>query len=143
MRRPLGRVGDDDRAPVHIRLDLAPQGRVGPAAGDADAARLDPHPADDVEDLAHREGDALDDGADEVGAGVARGEADPSAAGLWVRVWAAFAGEVGEEDEAAGAGRGFGGVGHELVVTDAGKEGIAAPFEGTAGAEHAAGDAPG
>ena len=49
-------------------------------------------------------GDAFQDGADEVGAGVRGGDADEGGAGVGVEVRRAFAEEVGRPEQAVAAG---------------------------------------
>ena len=60
--------------------------------------------AEDFDLFAHAEGDAFEAGADEVFAGVACGESDEGGGGVGVGMGAAFAGEVGSEEEVFAAG---------------------------------------
>ncbi len=145
-------VDGDDLGLVHVGLELSPEGGACAAAGGADLVDGDVHGSEDGDLFAHAEGDAFDDGADEVGAGVARGETDEGGSGVGIGVGAAFAGEVREKKKIFAAGRdglGFGdhfgieGAGIFGGLDFAGEEGVAEPLEGAAGGEHAAEDAPG
>src|ERR1019366_10237365 len=96
---------------VHVGLELAPEGGASAAAGGADLGDGDAHFAEDQDLFAHAEGDAFEGCAKDVSAGVAGGEADEGGFGEGVGMGAAFAGEVGEEEEVLTAGGGLGGFG--------------------------------
>ena len=85
-----------------------------PAAGGAGDRGLDAQGAQQVERVREPEGDALEHGAHDVAARVARAQADERAARVRVGVRRALAREVGQEEDAAGArGRRLG-LGHQL-----------------------------
>ncbi len=144
-------IDGDNGGVVHVGLELSPEGGASAAAGGADLIDGDVHGAEDGDLFAHAEGDAFDDGAEEVGAGVARGEADEAGAGGGVGVGAAFAGEVREEEEGFTAGWNSLGFGDHFGIEGTGvfgafhlngEEGVAEILEGATGGEHAAEDAP-
>ncbi len=105
---------------VHVGLELPPEWGTGAAAGGADLSHGEFHLAEDSDLFAHAEGDAFENGADEMGAGVAWGKADEGGAGVGVGEGAAFAGEVGKEEKVLGAGRCGGGFGDHAGVEIAG-----------------------
>ena len=148
----FGGVGENNGEVVDVGLEVPPEVGACAAARGADFMNGDGHFAHDFEGIAHAEGDAFEEGSDEHVAGGAGGDADPSAAGVGIGVGAAFAGEIGEEEESFGAERGLGGAGDEELVginlflfsggDFVSAELIAEPLEAAAGREHAAEDAP-
>ena len=87
-----------------VGLHLAPEGVLRAAAAGADLLHRDAEAFDEREAVAQGEGDAFHDRAHDVAAAVGEREADEGAAGVRVEVRRAFAGEVGEEVQALGAG---------------------------------------
>ena len=89
---------------------------------------------DDVQAIALAVRDAFDDGANEIGAFVAVGEADPTAASGGVKVRRALAHEIGQPEQALRAGGRLRGFGRERVVFHARRELVAEPLQAEAGA---------
>src|SRR5699024_909128 len=100
-------VGEDQGLFVDVGLQLTPEVGAGAAARGADLGDGDAHLSHDFQGIAHAVGDAFQQGADQVRAGGAGGEADPGAAGGGVGVGAALAGEVGQEEQPLGPRGGF------------------------------------
>jgi hypothetical protein len=102
----LARAGD--RADVlveHVGHGLQPQRVVRAAAGGDDPCAVQPRVHRHGEDLAQVQHDALDHAAREVGELVHRREADPRPGRLGRDVRRPLAQQVGEEQQAFGAGR--------------------------------------
>jgi hypothetical protein len=131
-----------DRVAVDVGLDLTPERAAGSATTETDAADGDAELFEECEGVAEAEGDAFEDGADEVSAGVGGGDADEGGAGAGVEVRGAFAEEVGSPEESVAASGGLGGEGGELVVGEVGREGVAEVAEAEAGAVGDSHDVP-
>ena len=111
-------AGHGDREAGHVGLDRVPERAPGRAAadphlGDPDAGRQ--HRRRDVADGQRRR---LDDRPGDVAAAVPEGQPGEDAARLRVPDRRPLAGEVRQEDEAVGAGRGRRGLGQERLGRD-------------------------
>src|SRR5574341_1326678 len=69
----------------------------------------------DIKAFFHGESDALHHGASEVGGGVVEAQSEESTAG-GLALWGARSGEVGDENQALGAGGNFGGEVGKMIV---------------------------
>ena len=102
----LAGVDRADVLAVDVGLDLPPERVAGAAAGEADLGDLDAHLADQLQAVAHGVGRPFEHRSDQMLSAVADGQADPAAAGVGVEVRGALAGQVGQEEQPLGAGRG-------------------------------------
>ena len=103
-RCPLAGSEADGRHAEDIGAELAPEGALGAASGDADLGRIHAECPEAVESVGEPEGHPLHGGACEVGGGeVLHGDAvEESASAREIR--SAFPGEVGEEQESVATG---------------------------------------
>ena len=102
--RPLTGGEADGRHAEDIGAELAPEGTLGAASGDADLGRVHTECPEAVESVGEAEGYPLHCGACEVGGcEVLHGDAVEDAASTR-EIGSAFAGEVGEEQESVATG---------------------------------------
>src|SRR5205807_7895564 len=104
IRGAFLRLERDHPLAENAREQLAPKGTLRAPARRAHRIHAYAETLDDVEAIALAIGDAFDDGADEVGACVAVGQADPAAAGSGVEVRGALAHQVWQPEESLRAG---------------------------------------
>ena len=109
---------------IDIGLDQAPERGACTSAAEANPGDRDIHFAKEGESVAKAEGNAFQDGANDVGAGVRSGEANQGAASVRIEMRRALANQIGSPQEAVGTGMDFGGFGGELVIGFAGAAGI-------------------
>ena len=95
----------DDAAAEDVGADLPPDGAFAAAAGEPDFRGRDAERAHAVQAVGEAEGDAFHGGAGHVRGGHGAGGEAVEDAGAARQVGRAFALEVGEEEEAVGAGR--------------------------------------
>src|SRR6185437_1984426 len=91
IRRPFRGIGQYNRKAIDIGLKLPPEFAARSAAAGADLCDGDAHLLDDLQGIAHAEGDAFHERSDEHVARGSAGDADPSAAGTRVGMRATFA----------------------------------------------------
>src|SRR5581483_8840357 len=100
---------DFDRVVVDVGLNLSPERAAGAAAAEADFFYGDAELVEEGEGVLQGEGNAFEDGADEVREGGGGVDADEGGAGIGVEVRGALAEEVRRPEETVGAGWDVGG----------------------------------
>ena len=135
--RALGRVDGRDLRAEDVGQDLAPERAGRAAARGADlVGRGHPGRDHEVESVAQPEGDALEHRPRQVAPIVAERQADERAAGQRVRVRAALARQVRQEEQAVAAGGDLGRRRDELVELDARRQRVAEPAQAAGRRQH-------
>src|SRR5437660_1898518 len=113
-----------DGVAVDVGLDLPPQGRERASTTEADAGNGHIHFAEKSERVAEAEGDAFENGANDMSASVRSSKSNKRAACVRIKMRGTLAHQIRRPQEAVGTGGNFGGFGGELVVGFAGTAGI-------------------
>src|SRR5580658_10567293 len=104
VRCALFRLQDFDFVRVNIGLDLLPERGASASAAEADAFNGNVNFVEDCEGVFQAVGDAFEDGADEVRAGMRGGEADKSGAREWIQMRSALAHQIRRPERTFGTG---------------------------------------
>ena len=101
---------------VNVGLNLTPKRRARTASSKADALHRNVHFLEQSERIPQAEGNAFENGTNDVASGVRGGKAHQRAAGAAVKMRSAFAHEIRGPEQAIGTGRNSCSFGGEMIV---------------------------